>query len=86
MERFFYFLLGAAAIAIISAGSILYLTERARTCEQWAMADGLTGESVVIVCQTGKNATGDMSRSEYRDRVNSSLTEVKAIIDSIGGL
>ena len=76
----------ATCAALAAAGIVLVLGGGERTCEQWAASDGLTGQAVVIVCQTGANASGDMAEAEYRERMNDSLTEVKSIIDETGGL
>lgn len=87
MEKLTVFGLGVMTCALVSIAGIVFISENdARTCEAWAEADGLTGQAVVVVCQTGENAVGDMTEAEYRERMNASLTEVKTIIDETGGL
>lgn len=75
-----------AALAATLLVMVWFSSPETKTCQDWAAADGLTGESVVIACQTGENAEGSMTEAEYRDRLNESLTFVKGIIDETGGL
>lgn len=57
-----------------------------QTCQDWSVEYGLTDQAVVIACQVGENAEGEMTEAEYQERLDDSLNTVKGWIDETGGL
>ncbi|MEU5156738.1 hypothetical protein [Glycomyces sp. NPDC021274] len=82
-------LMAAGAVAAVAAAIIITVLATgtdSQTCQDWSAEYGLTDQAVVVACQTGQNAEGDMTEAEYQAHLDQSLNDVKRIIDTTGGL